>query len=293
MTTVILVLAVLLVTTVFLRAGPGQPTVVPATDTNKATRAARAPPPTAGQALPPRSIAGNAAAFQPRLDTIKSLSELNVLSLRDARHRGQALAELYEAVSYCETAVFQMNHPSISDRKRMQAPEGKQRFEFFLGFAKRFCDAPALTTDEIAGRLIDLGPEDLVVQGLGLSSLDEAEAATVGVAIAERLGSQSHTPAALERASEFLLAHGKTLPAASSVPAPAPLRNPEDLVRAQRLAVQMVSCRVRGGCEAGGMNTALWCTDCIQGDSLEQHWRRQYSPLMIDYARAIAGAINW
>ena len=221
---------------------------------------------------------------------VRTLSELAKRARAASRFRGQALVELQRALAFCETWAVQSRWWSTTERQQMQTPEGRRRVEYRRHAMGRFCDDPSLTSQAITERLAALDAEDPVAQSLVLD-FDQESVNPMDLAIAERLGRQWASPAALERASWYLAAQGKMLPAAANVSAPASIRSLEDRLDAQHLAVLMVGCRVRGGCGPGEFNTLVWCPGCAPSESLEQGWRRKYTLEWLAYANAIANAI--
>lgn len=233
---------------------------------------------------------GKAVAATSGLRGVRTLSELAKRARAASRFRGQALVELQRALAFCETWAVQSRWWSKTERQQMQTLEGRRRVEYRRHAMARFCDDPSLTSQAITERLATLEPEDPVAQSLVLD-FDNESVNPMDLAIAERLGRQWASPAALERASWYLAAQGEMLPAAAKVAAPVSIRSLEDRLEAQHLAVLMVGCRVRGGCGPGEFNTLLWCMGCAPGESLEQGWRRQYTLEWLAYSRAIADAI--
>lgn len=231
-------------------------------------------------------------APQHELNGISKLSQLAALAEKDSPQKGQVLAELRLAIQWCELAALRRKHPSLREQEQMRTPEGKARLRYHHDFAGQFCDAQTVTQEMAEEKLVELGPDNPVVQAAALFGLDATEGNAVGLAIAERLANDRLHPAAVERASEYLLSHGRELPAMAKVPPPPSLKSTEARAEAQQLAVKMFTCASRGGCGQAGLYSSLWCQDCWGGKSLEDQWRRQYSPEVLEYARAVSRSIG-
>lgn len=269
----------------FFASGPDSPDkVTPSSDVRAAPQAARASAHGFVQPTMPES-AGSSAP----LNREQSVSALAKRAASSSEDRAQALSELYDAVIFCDAeAVFTRDPKGAGPSATEQQ---KRRFVQRQQFFRRFCDTTAQSAASVLDQLMELGPEDPVMQASTLFEMDEKTAASIGVPVAERLANQSAAPAALEKAFWFLSTRGLDLPAARSIRPPASVSGREAKVEAQRLAVMMVGCQVRGGCGPGGFVTQKWCAECMGTQSLEQSWQRQYSPDTLEYARQLANAI--
>ena len=219
---------------------------------------------------------------------VKTVSELIGLVDSDPAMRSQTLAELHQAIVYCEAQAIQMNHRSQKEVLLSASDPARREIEYRRKQFSRFCDRPSYSSKKVLDELIEQGPFDPVVQALELSELDDAAAKTSGLTVADRLARQAASPAALDKAFVFLLSQGRNLPATEGLPRPSAVGTASDFVVAQELAVRMVSCQVRGGCEAGGINTDRWCHACFGEVSLDEYWRKKYPPTTYEYARQVA-----
>ena len=241
----------------------------------------------------PGSAAGagrpNVPGHRPPLLNVSRLSQLEQLNYRGNEQRGQAIYELQLAMNFCKAAMLESAHPEYSDREQRETPEGKRRFQQHARFAREFCDETAVDPAQLqAVMLKELSPDDPFMQ---TSILDPASNDPAVAALGSHLASQTDSPAALERASEFLIDRQEELPAMTGMPRPSSIKGSQARADAQRLIVKMVACQVRGGCGANELYTALWCLNCAPGMTLEQGWQRQYAPDTLDYARAVAAKI--
>jgi hypothetical protein len=125
---------------------------------------------------------------------------------------------------------------------------------------------------------------------MGLRSLEGDEEGAIGVPTASALIRESRSVSALRLASNFLVLSGRNLPQVDRVPFPPTLRDSTSRMDAQRMAVDMVACGIRGGCGARGLETMLWCRPCGPSVTMEQVWQR-YPPAVVAYARVLAAEI--
>lgn len=255
--------------------------------TEMATTAPAAPP-LVTSAVGSSAVPGKLPDRQP-LSSVRNLTDLERMFATSIALRGQNYSELQGAIAYCGSLKGQLQHPSAATQEYWKTEKGKRVFEAASRFSRSFCTLTQQSSDQLlADAVQNLPTEDLVVQA---SVLTVGERGDVEMAIANRLASQAQSPAALEMASEYMLSIGEEIPAMRQVRRPASLVSAESRSEAQRLAVRMVTCEVRGGCGQGGLYHALWCSKCDPWVSLEQTWQRQHSPEAIQFARDVAKRI--
>jgi hypothetical protein len=226
---------------------------------------------------------------EPAFEPVSRLSQLAQAARRSSDNRGQAIYELQWASMYCENSNLFLDHPSSGYRKQLQTPGGRRRHEQRTRSVRAFCDEAGINQDQALNALLnELPADDPYLQA---SMLDSETRDPVDVAIAMRLANQVGSPAALDRASEFLIERGETLPVMKSWPWPRTAQGADLRAAIQRLAVKMVTCQVRGGCGPEGLYTRLWCSGCNPGTTLEQSWQQTYPPPAIRLARAIAARL--
>lgn len=225
------------------------------------------------------------------MNNARRISEIAIRAGQNGDQRGQSLAELYDAITLCNGHAITSKRIPAPRLPGQKVPEIQLRREFQAKYFREFCDAQPYTKESAMDQLVELGPENQVVQSFALFDLEGDAVAGVGIPLAKRLASQGASPAALERAFMFLSANGEDLPAAKSVRRPASIQGREASLEAQHLAVLMVACRVRGGCGADGFVTQKWCVECMGRIGIAQQWQRQYAPDTLVYARQVADTI--
>lgn len=226
-------------------------------------------------------------------DGISRASQLRGGAIATIGQKGQALEYLRQAAQYCEGNALHQKFRTHRELKGQMSPDEKSSLDFQRAFGKRFCDSPLPASGDLADQFLTLDPDDDMVRSHFLASLEGDEAAAAGVPIANSIIKASNSPDAIERAAQFLLLRNEDLPQAKKVPLPASIQGQQARLDAQRLAVSMLSCEMRGGCGASGFFTALNCgRHCQPGVSLLDVWKRTKSPETIEYAQALAAAIR-
>lgn len=226
-------------------------------------------------------------------DGITRASELQAAASTRIGQKGQALEYLRQAAQYCEGNALNQKFKTQRELKGQMSPDEKRSLDFQREFGKRFCDTPLAASGDLADQFPGLDPDDDMVRAHFLASLEGDEAEAAGVPVAASLIKSSKSPDAIERAAQFLLLRNQDLPQAKSVPIPASIRGDQARLQAQRLAVSMLTCEMRGGCGPNGFFTALNCgRHCQPGVSLLEVWKRTNSPETIEYAQALAAAIR-
>jgi len=228
----------------------------------------------------------------PILDKTSKLSELTALAMRTSDQRGQAIAELQQALIYCRSMAYSLNNPSHRQREALSSAQDRKRSEWRASFVRQFCDEPGVSPDQLySAALNELPPDDPFVQTTLLAG-EPSKPDPLVMEHARRLASQSTSPAALEQAATYLRERGEEIPAMKALVPPGSLQSADGRAKAQDLAILMVTCDSRGGCGPNGINTFLLCNNCDPGLTMEQHWKREYSPDTMAFARAIAARIE-
>jgi hypothetical protein len=283
----VLVTAAILAAVIFssVRPSPAPPTGVTPDASILVTDSGSAPP-----SVMPLPSASTRVASKVPLDRVTKLAEFGKLALRNSDERGQALMELQYAMYYCNTMLSAIHHLPRRVQEMQRTPAGKAAWEQQVRQVHAFCDEPSpMSPDQMqAATMNELSTDDLVSQS---TVLDPASKDPVVIALAQRLANQVKSPIALEQASEVLIERGEMLPVMGSIQPPKSVSSSEARAEAQRLAVQMVACDVRGGCGPSGIYTFMWCTWCKTGMSLDQGWQQKYSPDTVSYARAVASKL--
>lgn len=233
-----------------------------------------------------------AARHELNFDSITSISQLqNEATTSD--QPGQALEYLRVAATYCEYRALDARYKTHREKTGQMSPSELRSLAYQRAFGKRFCNVRFEDSGTLAEKFMSLDSDDDLLQALFLGSLDDAEAATAGVAVANQLIRESSAPDAIARSAQFLLLRGESLPQAQGIPAPPGMDNLQVRFDAQMLAISMLGCEMRGGCGPGGFHTALNCARrCGPTVSLNDVWRQSFSPQTLAYARALAAAIK-
>jgi hypothetical protein len=241
----------------------------------------------AARESPPHAGPGATGGEYFTLDAVLRASQLESPEARRLLSEGDRLDMLLMAGMLCDAAEVHRKWGKVKD----MPAASRRSWEFRMAFAREFCDPAMPHYTEYGARLAELDVSDDTAIALGLGALEGAEVESVGVPTAAKLLRESASVSALKRASDFLLLSGRDLPQAGRVPLPASLRDPQSRMDAQRLAVDMVACGIRGGCGPRGLQTMAWCDRCGPSVTLEQVWQRRYPPEMVAYARALAAQI--
>lgn len=220
------------------------------------------------------------------LDAVTHVSQLEGPEARRLLTEGDRLSMLFAAQLACDAIEI--------DRKfgRVNAlpPTQRRSAEFRIAFADDFCDPTLPHYTEYSRRLAELDVHDETAIAMGLQSLEAEEAEAIGVPTAAALIRESQSVSALRLASNFLVLSGRNLPQVQRLPFPASMRDSESRMDAQRMAVDMVACGIRGGCGARGIETMAWCRPCGPSVTMEQVYQR-YPPTVVAYARELAAEI--
>lgn len=233
-----------------------------------------------------------AARHELSFDSIATLSQLQH-EAATSDQPGQALEYLRVAATYCEHRALDARYKTHREKTGQMSPGELRSLAYQRAFGKRFCNVKIEDSGTLGEKFLSLDPDDNMVQAHFLGSLDDAEAATAGVAVANQLIRESEAPDAIARSAQFLLIRGDSLPQAQGIPAPPGMDKLQARFDAQMLAISMLGCELRGGCGPGGFHTALNCGHrCGPTVSLNDVWRQSYSPQTLAYARALAAAIR-
>jgi hypothetical protein len=242
-------------------------------------------PPVVAAALDPADLPARVERPTPELDRMGSLSRLSATALSATEGRGQLVMELGQAIQLCTNLRFRLAHPS----RQELALRAKGDMNSLIEGSKRFCDYQPATMDDISREMLALGTDDEVAQAIGLRALAIDNPTEDGVPLAERLVNTARDPVAVESAAFLLFALDRDLPQTKAVPIPASLKYREAQIDAQRLALEMYTCRVRGGCGPGGLYTMLRCQKCgTRVHSLTDMWSQQYPQDVVAYARSLS-----
>lgn len=242
----------------------------------------------------PRVVTPQASPLRHELsfDSITSISQLQH-EATTSDQPGQALEYLRVAATYCEYRALDARYKTHREKTGQMSPRELRSLAYQRAFGKRFCNVRFEDSGTLAEKFMSLDSEDDMLQALFLGSLDDAEAASAGVAVAHQLIRESKAPDAIARSAQFLLLRGDYLPQAQGIPAPPGMDNLQARFDAQMLAISMLGCEMRGGCGPGGFHTALNCGRyCRPTVSLNDVWRKSTSPQTFAYARALVAALK-
>ncbi len=224
------------------------------------------------------------------LDAVQSLSSLSRVASSSLEDRGQALNELRLAVTTCESVKLRSALPTRAETQR----RAKGQIDRGLLAWQRFCDTQGESADALLKEQLALPASNEVAQAMGLRLMAIEKPSEDAVPLAEKLVNTAKEPIALEAAADVLFGLDRDLPQTKSVPFPANLQYREMQVDAQRLALEMYTCQVRGGCGPGGLYTLLRCNQpCSRGDvnSLTELWNKEYPTEVVSYARQLSAVI--
>ena len=234
-------------------------------------------------------VAGNPSndSHSVNLDGVRTFGDLQKALTERGGDQAAAFDRLRRAAILCE---------NLTDAKRgrgLADANARKSIDYALAYSDKFCGDFVGSSDEYANWLKELGGTTDAAQAISLLQTARepgGEAAAKGEA--ERLLVESKEPVALWYAANYLQSIGDFSVGTKYVQSGADYAQ---LDVAQRLAVEMVSCEMDGGCGRNGYTTMLNCAaanSCGPGTTMQEIWKAQYSPAALELARRIKAGIS-
>lgn len=155
-------------------------------------------------------------------------------------------------------------------------------------FFDTFCQSYSGGLRVLEKQYFDLPASNEVVQAKALFGIDDTpEGKAVAVSKAKRIVLSTQGPAAFKAAARYLVASGAWDAGSDLVRSSVQAQH---LREAQSLAVEMLVCRLSGGCGAYEWSTMVLCGHahrCAPGVTAYDIWRYTHSPMVYDLAAAI------
>ena len=221
------------------------------------------------------------------LDGVRTFGDLQKVLTRRGGDQAAVFDRLRRAAILCEYL------PDAKRRRDLADANARKSIDYALAYSDKFCGDFVGNSDEYANRLKELGGSTDAAKAISLlQTAREPGGEAAAKSEAERLLVESKEPVALWYAANYLQSIGDFSVGTKYVQSGSDYAQ---LDIAQRLAVEMVSCEMDGGCGRNGYTTMLDCAaanSCGPGTTMQDIWKAQYSPAALELARRIKAGIS-